>query len=227
LAKLAYRFGFDATTVWNDPKNADLRKVRPDPNILWPTDIVYVPDRTDKTPDYKSLVTGTTNSFVSDAPTITVTLAFSGAQFASQPCTISELEQITTLATGADGLLTFQAPVTLETATITFPGIPFTCEYWIGHLDPLNTLSGAYKRLQNLGLIDDGLDLDATNLGLVRGAIRALKASVGGATDADAPPRDPAASSTPGTTPFPDDGLHDDGTLDDATSSLLLAAHGC
>jgi hypothetical protein len=39
LALLAYKFGFDADAVWNDPKNADLRKIRSDPNMLWPTDV--------------------------------------------------------------------------------------------------------------------------------------------------------------------------------------------
>ena len=44
LAKLAHRFGFDADTVWNDAANTKLGDARTDPNILAPTDILYIPD---------------------------------------------------------------------------------------------------------------------------------------------------------------------------------------
>jgi hypothetical protein len=43
LAKIAHRFGFDAIAVWNDETNATLRTVRPNPNILYPGDVLYVP----------------------------------------------------------------------------------------------------------------------------------------------------------------------------------------
>jgi len=47
LAMLAYKLGFDANAVWNDPKNQQLRdagKLSQDPNVLWPTDVIYIPD---------------------------------------------------------------------------------------------------------------------------------------------------------------------------------------
>ena len=39
---LAYKYGFDADKVWNDPTNDALKQVRPDPNILWPMDVLYL-----------------------------------------------------------------------------------------------------------------------------------------------------------------------------------------
>lgn len=39
LAKLAFVHGFEPDEVWNDPKNADLKKLRPDPNVLAPGDV--------------------------------------------------------------------------------------------------------------------------------------------------------------------------------------------
>jgi len=48
LALLAYTFGFDANIVWNDPTNADLQKLRPDPNILFPGDVLNIPDQVNK-----------------------------------------------------------------------------------------------------------------------------------------------------------------------------------
>ncbi len=54
LATLAYRFGFDADVVWNDPKNDDLRKLQSAPNILKPTDILYIPERARAPPSRSS-----------------------------------------------------------------------------------------------------------------------------------------------------------------------------
>src|ERR1700722_13430648 len=74
LAKLAYTFGFDADAVWKDPANADLRKIRSDPNMLWPTDIRYIPDPV--VPAGTTLTPGSVNSFVSTSPTVSINLKF-------------------------------------------------------------------------------------------------------------------------------------------------------
>jgi hypothetical protein len=248
LLQVAHTFGFDADTVWNDDKNSDLARLRPDHNILRPGDILYIPDQAYKTPDYQSLNTGATNSFVADAPTTTINIQFSDAQLASQACIVVELDHLTGLTTDGSGLLTFAAPVTLQIATITFSVLALTYSCRIGFLDPINTLSGIYQRLQNLGYIDDAIAFDATNLTLVRGGLCAFKANVStpnapdNVATSDAPPDSAQASasdasagadSTPkqDPTPVPDDelkdGLKDDGTLDDETSHLLLTAHGC
>ncbi len=58
VALLAYQCGFDADTVWNDPANDALRQLRPDPNVLCPTDILYIPDQNDKQPAMQTLTTG-------------------------------------------------------------------------------------------------------------------------------------------------------------------------
>ena len=97
LATLAYRFGFDADVVWNDPKNDDLRKLRSDPNILKPTDILYIPERA-SAPSF-TLVTGTMNSFVSYEPTVPIHVHFVDRRLASQPLTVGELEDLTGLST--------------------------------------------------------------------------------------------------------------------------------
>lgn len=239
LAKLARRFGFDADTVWKDPKNADLRKVRSDPNILWPTDILYIPDEVGRESAMHPLITGTTNSFTSEVPMIPLIVQFSDTRLASQPYTIAELDQLTGLTTDASGLLTATVPVDLHAATITFPTIAFTCSLRIGWLDPVNTLSGAYQRLRNLGYIDDAFDSATPEV--VRSALAALKQDRGTASDA-APAAFPADSGSTGstsddasdiesrddpTTAVSNNGLNDDGSLDAETSMLLGTTHGC
>jgi len=246
LAKLAYTLSFDADTVWNDDKNADLRKLRPDPNFLWPTDVLYIPDSVDQPPAMQSLTTGSANNFVSDAPTTSVSIRFSGAPLASQPYTVQELPQLTGLTTGGDGTATFSIPITLERFTIAFTASGATFTFDAGHLDPLNTLSGVVQRLQNLGYIavDYPLD-DPPDLELLRAALRAFKADQGGPSSAPAPgpaAPAPAPSSPPSANGSPSSagpassptsslstednaGMSDDGTLDDATSQLLLGVH--
>jgi hypothetical protein len=249
VAKLAYSLGFDADTVWNDDKNTDLRGQRPDPNTLLPGDVLYVPD----TPTEPQFVdAGTTNTFVASAPTVPVTIKFAEARFASQACEVYELEQLTGLSTNGDGILSFSAPVTLDVVTVLFTGLNFACSCALGCLDPIETLSGVFQRLQNLGYIEQALAFDATNTGIVRGALRALKAAAGSDTASDSASSasvdgsqsgpeqsdnlggDGAAAdgsssqdAGPPDQAVPNDGLADDGRLDDQTRELLVGAHGC
>ncbi|MGH7295831.1 MAG: hypothetical protein ACRELB_12890 [Polyangiaceae bacterium] len=181
LAQLAHRFDFDADTVWNDDKNADLRKSRPDPNMLWPSDVLYIPDQVDKEPKTISLDTGATNTFVADAPTVTITIKFVDDDYASKPCTVQELPQLTGASTDAGGVLKFDVPVTLGVATVQFEDPACTCYCEIGGLDPAATLSGIFQRLQNLVYYADDETVDTSgDLATVRGAVRAFKAPAPG-----------------------------------------------
>jgi hypothetical protein len=166
LASIAYKFGFDADTVWNDPSNAALRELRPDPNILFAGDVLQIPNQ-DKPPAQTSLQPGSSNSFVAPAATMTITLTFSDPALASQAYTIQELPNVTG-ATDGNGLMSFTAPVTLSVATITFttPGTSYPCR--IGNLDPIGTLSGIFQRLQNLGFIAADTVFDGDNLDVIR-----------------------------------------------------------
>ena len=125
-----------------------------------------------------------------------------------------------------------------------------TCPINVGHLDPIDTLSGIFHRLRHLGFVDisDSVDLD-----IIRMALRDFKrAQTGDSSDSpdsttgyppapsdpaspanssqpsdDGSPPASASPSDPGASPAQDNaGLSDDGTLDDATSKQLLAAHG-
>src|SRR5207302_11207333 len=43
---IAWRFGFsDYLVIWNHPNNAELKKKRQNPNVLYPGDSLYIPDR--------------------------------------------------------------------------------------------------------------------------------------------------------------------------------------
>jgi hypothetical protein len=196
LMKLAYSFGFDADAVWNDDKNTDLRKVRPDHNILYPGDVLYVPEKSGNAVA-TALVTGATNDFATSAPVVMIAVRFTGQGLGSQPCSVRELDSLTGLTTDADGLLSFSAPVTLETITISLDALSIDCACLVGGLDPIATASGVYQRLQNLGYIPADLPFDALDPGPLRAGLRGLKWSLYGADAFVAPTRaDPIPSVT-------------------------------
>ncbi len=208
LAKLAHRFGFDADAVWNDPSNADLRELRPNPDILWPTDVLYIPEDSDNPPRQHELVLGTTNTFTSYVPTIPVSLRFTDEGLISQAYTILELPELTDLTTDGDGTAFFDVSVMQRAVTIVFmrDGTTFDCK--IGDLDPVNTLSGICQRLQHLGYLPSEVDLDPPDLDQIRAALRWLRARHSLDTSGD------------------DAGLDEDGHLDESTTQLLVDDHG-
>jgi len=238
LAKLAYQFGFDAGAIWNDGKNAQLRELRPNQNILNPTDILYIPNQADKTPVTQSLSTGTTNAFVSDPPTVNVAIRFLDAPFASQAYSVAELPQLVGLTTGQDGTATLSIPITLDSFTIAFTESGMSFAFDVGCLDPIDTLSGIFQRLQNLGYIDPDAASDPPDMDVMRAALRAFKAASQDASSSPPSSSDGGASSQESTdsaddssddadTSSDDAGLTDDGKLDDATSNDLVTAHCC
>jgi hypothetical protein len=204
LLLLAHKLGFDADTVWNDPSNAPLRQLRSDPNILLPGDVLQLPDSSGQSAPPASLNAGTANNFVSDAPTMTLSVKFVGADattYASRAYTVQELTQLTDLTTDENGVASFQAPVTLGSATLVFTE---SGESWVlcpGAMDPINTLSGIFKRLQNLGYIAGDVQFDGqtplNNVAVLRPALVALKAAQSGpppSAPASAPASAPSSS---------------------------------
>ena len=115
--------------------------------------------------------------------------------------------------------------MTLDTATIVFTESGESWAAWIGAMDPIDTLTGIFKRLQHLGYIAYSTLFDAdnalNNIGLLRQALVSFKADRGSDSDSTSASSGSEASSNDGS------GLADDGTLDANTSKLLRAAHGC
>jgi N-acetylmuramoyl-L-alanine amidase len=48
LSSLADQYGFLPDTIWNHPQNAQLKATRQDQNVLYPGDIIFIPDLTPK-----------------------------------------------------------------------------------------------------------------------------------------------------------------------------------
>jgi hypothetical protein len=166
VTKLAAVHGFDADEVWNDPKNEDLRKLRPDPNILAPGDILYIPEnKKDELPIEK----GTENNYSAKVPEVEIALVFQdqdGKPIAGEDYQILGLTQEGAPPpadqTKDDGVITLKVPVTLREASVTFPRRALTFVVGIGDMDPKEEMSGIVKRLDNLGFyyVDAELGID-------------------------------------------------------------------
>lgn len=188
LALLAHKFDFDADAIWNDPANQPLRDSGRIPEILRPTDILYIPDQVNKEPVTHPLVTGQTNEFVSDPPKVTVTMRFMDPALASQSFTIAELPELATQTLGADGTVSLVIPVTQATVTLTFSNGGDTFVFGIGCLDPVQTFSGVVQRLQNLGFLTPMREYELDDIATVRAGLRKFLASQSGTTAADLRP---------------------------------------
>jgi hypothetical protein len=212
---LAHNYGFDADDVWNDSANDDLRQNRDNPNVLYPTDVLYIPSPPD--PASVSLQTGTTNTFVSDVPTVPVQLRFDYPDLASQAFTIDEIPELTGLLADGDGIAKFEVPINIGDFTVTFTSSGTSFAFVLGNLDPVGTLSGIFQRLQNLGYIPREVDVDTSDLEPLRRALQRFR-------DYNMDPDDALDADSP--LPPAYGGLDDDGNLDPKVAQLLTSVHG-
>lgn len=175
IATLSLRYGFSPDRIWSDPANAALRQSRPNPNALLPGDVVTIPDRRIRA---ESVGTGSRHVFVRRGVPALFRLQMlddgqprSGLSYALRIDAI-ELRGVT----DGDGRLEHFVPNDARSGTIVF-GDDEEYELDFGTLDPLATLTGAQKRLTNLGF--PCTDEIGTLGALTREALRSFQRRVG------------------------------------------------
>jgi len=51
LSSIAKKYGFSSyKTIWDHGQNADLKKKRQNPNVIFPGDRLFIPDKVEKSP---------------------------------------------------------------------------------------------------------------------------------------------------------------------------------
>jgi hypothetical protein len=149
--------GADPNTVWYDSKNDSLRKLRSDPAVLCPGDILYIPD---EAPPSHSLEVGATNTFTAAVATQPLKLVLGGAQpLANAAYVVTGLGDDVPGTTKADGSLTVHVPVDIDTFVLEFTDRQVSYQVLVGHLDPVTEASGVRQRLSNLGYGSPMFDL--------------------------------------------------------------------
>jgi Putative peptidoglycan binding domain/LysM domain len=164
LSRIAKNYGFsDYRTIWDHPKNAALKQKRRSPNVLNPGDRLHIPDREVRE---ESRPTDQRHRFKVTGSRLMLRLVLENMYerpIANAPCELfleGEKHQLTTdgqgklevaiLPTAENGMLVLKTSAT----AIEEVAIPVK----IGHLDPVEEVTGQKARLTNLGYYEGAID---------------------------------------------------------------------
>ncbi|WAS99281.1 peptidoglycan-binding domain-containing protein [Nannocystis punicea] len=149
LPQIAAEHGLSPEAVWSAPENRELAALRRNYNVLAPGDVLVIPDKRGKSYD---VAVDRRHVFRRNGVPAQLRLQLYDGE-APRAGLEYELvcgEQVFHGTTDADGVLTHWVATGLRRALLRVTGSP-EVEIRIGHLDPIDTLSGAQKRLANLG----------------------------------------------------------------------------
>ncbi len=167
IPSLAHDHGHFWETLWNHPQNAELKALRKTPNILNPGDEVFIPELRLKN---ASKGTDATHKFERKGvpAKIRMQLMMLGEPRKNEPYTLVLDDKTIDGTTDGDGFVEAfirpNCPGGKLILTNTGEEIPIS----LGHLNPIDTVSGVRQRLSNLGFYcGDGDEVDeATQIAL-------------------------------------------------------------
>ncbi|MFO0554318.1 MAG: peptidoglycan-binding domain-containing protein [Polyangiaceae bacterium] len=159
IRSIAARHGIDDWQgLYNHDRNAELRRVRPDPHQLAPGDIVFVP-RTE--PVKHTFSSGGTRRFKANIPRVPLRVALkdpSGAAISGKSYKLKVGTMTFEGTTPGDGVVEHSVPALARLALLEVVmgdpnefGGTVVLPIQIGHLDPVDLVSGAQSRLVSLG----------------------------------------------------------------------------
>jgi len=156
LSKIALKYGFaNYLTIWDHPENAQLKKKRKNPNILFPGDRLYIPEK-----DYKEVTCSTQQRHSFRLKTKPLMLRIMLKDFGNQAicdtkCELLVESEVYKLTTDSKGFIEQEIPRTSESGKLNLKdaetGVDIEVYFKIGHLDPVEEVSGQSARLNNLG----------------------------------------------------------------------------
>lgn len=159
LLRIARQYGYKTSTaLYNHPSNAEFKALRPDPNLIFPGDIIKIPQKTEK---FMPLKTGSKNTFVvrDEKEYFRLKVAYDdGDDITGKRIVLNIGSQTIDTVLQSDGLievelnnndaLTGSVDLYLKAGDTT-PTKSFAVQ--IGNLDPIDTLSGVQGRCNMLG----------------------------------------------------------------------------
>jgi len=165
IASIAAKFGWLPQALWEHAENSELRQKRKDPNVLFPGDVVAIPDRR------KKEVVGATEQRHRFRKKISARVKL---RFMDGDAPMSGMKYVLDVAgvvkegqTDGDGWLNEPLPANAQSGVVYLgeKRLPFPLTF--GSLDPATEVSGAQARLKNLGYykgeIDNALSADTAN----------------------------------------------------------------
>lgn len=157
IASIAFANGFHPDTIWNHGDNAELKRLRADPNVLLPGDVVVVPDKQIK---QHQGATDRSHRFRRQAvpEKLVLVLRKEGEPRANEPYEIDIDGAVHHGTTAGDGRIEHDIPPNARLARLSFHDGAEVYVLHLGHLDPIDEVSGVQGRLRNLGFYDGPLD---------------------------------------------------------------------
>jgi N-acetylmuramoyl-L-alanine amidase len=157
LSSIAQEYGLLPKSIWEDGANASLRSKRKDPNVLYPGDVVVIPDKQEKE------VPGPTekrHKFLRKGATAKLRLRF---LIDDKPASGESYElhigtEVIKGKTDGGGWLEAVIPPDATQGYVIFGKKRRSFSLAIGHVDPVAEVSGAKARLRNLGFYSGELD---------------------------------------------------------------------
>lgn len=161
LTSIAHEYGFRSfQDIYQHPQNAELRRGRPNPHVLFPGDEIHIPD---PTPRHAACATGQSHRFVVKRPRRFVRLQLKkpdGKALASVEYELEGGGLRKKGRTNAEGTLEEWVPAGAGSCTITFLPARQVVHLRLGYLDPMpaagqktgsTNRDGIVSRLRNLG----------------------------------------------------------------------------
>jgi len=156
LSSISAQYGFDWKTIWNHPDNADLKAERKNPNILYPDDVVVIPDKKAKE---DSAATEATHKYKRKGvpATLKIRLLNNGEPRKNTPWKANLGGAWQEGSTDGDGNLQIKLHPQCDAGILRLEdGTQF--RLLLRELDPIETISGVQARLNNLGYESGAVD---------------------------------------------------------------------
>lgn len=163
ISRIAAAHGMSFDAVWNAPENTELRETRPDPNVLFEGDMVFIPSLE---PKLVAAATGRRHTFTRIERWVPVRVQFreggSNRPFISCSWSVDGGPREKGLLDEA-GLFEIEVPPEtreVEVSLYLAEGVEEHYQLQLRHLDPPSETRGVQQRLQNLGYDCGALDGD-------------------------------------------------------------------
>jgi len=148
LSSIGHKYGIFWEKIWNHPKNAKLRAKRQDPNIIYPGDVLFIPDKEEKE---ESAATEQRHRFkVKGVPAkLKLRILEDEEPRANVNYTLVIDGRIYNGTTDRDGKIEQTIPPNAQKGVLILEGdTPIILQ--LGQLDPIDTITGVQARLLNL-----------------------------------------------------------------------------
>jgi len=150
ISSIAHQHGLLPKKIWDHPDNAQLKENREDLNILKPGDVVFVPEKEEKE---ESGATEQRHRFRKKGVPAKLRLQLkTGDKPRADESYILDIDgEVFSGATDGDGKLEHPVPPNAKRGLLLVGGNQEEYVLNLGHIDPIDEVSGVQARLNNLG----------------------------------------------------------------------------